>query len=56
MIVTSTQILQHRGIVEVRQVSHILRHDEFGRIHLLNVVLLDLLRLVEGKEKVEKGC
>lgn len=45
VVVTGSQVLQDRGIVEVSKVSHILSHGEFRRIDLLKVILLDLLGL-----------
>ena len=40
--VSCAQVVQDGGFVEVGQVGHVLVHEELGRVHLLNVVLLHL--------------
>ena len=40
--VSRAQVVEDGGFVEVGQVGHVLVHVELGRVHLLDVVLLDL--------------
>ena len=40
--VATAQVVENGGLVEVGQVGHVLVHVELGRVHLLDVVLLDL--------------
>jgi len=43
--VTSPQVVKDGGIVEVSQVGHVLGFFVFGRVHLLQLILLEGLLL-----------
>ena len=50
--VAFAQASQDGGFVEVGQVSHVLIHEELGRVHLLNLVLLEVL-VLENRTPVQ---
>lgn len=39
--VASSEVIEHSSFVQVGHVSHVIQHEELGRIHLLNRVLLN---------------
>ena len=52
--VSGPEASQDGRLVEVRQVGHVLVHVELGRVHLLDVVLLDLTILSTQPRTIHK--
>ena len=52
--VTALQVVQHRGLIEVSHVGHVLDLLELGRVHLLDVILLEGLGLQNNDPKIKK--
>ena len=52
--VTRAQTRQDGGLVQVRQVSHVLVHVKLGRVHLLDLVLLEVLVLQDQKSNIKR--
>ena len=49
--VATAQVVENRRLVQVRQIRHVLVHEELGRVHLLDIVLLHFPRLsITSKE------
>lgn len=55
-VVTLLQVVEDRSIVEVGQIRHVLAFLVLGRVHLLQLVLLEVLGLSprRGKEREKK--
>lgn len=49
--VAALQVVEHRGLVEVRQHGHVLDHVELGRVHGLQLILLHHPRLPEEGDR-----
>ena len=48
--VSGPEASQDGRLVEVRQVGHVLVHVELGRVHLLDLVLLEVLNLSKNDD------
>lgn len=46
VVISLPQVMEHRGIVKVCQVRHILSFFVFRRVHLLELIFLEVFRLV----------
>jgi len=54
-VVTLLQVVEDRSIVEVSQIGHVLAFLILGRIHLLQLVLLEVLGLSSAPKEKEKA-
>lgn len=54
MVVTLLQVIQHRGVVQVCQVGHILAFLVLGRVHLSHKIFLEIFGL-DGRRERKKG-
>jgi len=54
-VVTLLQVVKDRSIVEVGQIRHVLAFLVLGRVHLLQLVLLEVLGLRSGWLWGERG-
>lgn len=50
VVVSLPQVMEHRGIVEVCQVRHILSFFVFRWVHLLEHIFLEVFRLLSGNQ------
>lgn len=50
VVVSLPQVMEHRGIVEVCQVRHILSFFVFRWVHLLELIFLEVFRLLSGNQ------
>lgn len=53
-VVTLLQVVENRSIVEVGQIGHVLGFLILGRVHLLQLILLEVLGLSSGPERERK--